>query len=198
MFFMPWRLLLRHDGPFCGHWSMFTRLLCCYFSDDMFLLFDGYLLCHRFLIELFKLCCIDLSSVDWVYLLHILPCRILLCDKWSVSCNWLLHFGNVCNICVKHMLVLFRGHVFECSFVLKLQRVCLWNLSGIDRVFFLHGLSLGFVLRHHGSLGCDGLMPFGLLFNVECLILFNLSRWYLLDEFSFGLHELRCWLLSVI
>jgi len=125
--------------------------------------------------------------------MHRLHSWLLLSSCWSDELLQLLFWEVFYDYWRFYVFFNLRNRqVFSCRGIYLLQLHC-WNvcvddraidmhkllngiLSGLNRIYILHGMSRGVVLRHYGSLGCDG----------------HLRRWNILHCIIIDVFIVRC------
>jgi len=127
---------------------------------------DGYMRCgiilSHFINCLFELFIRKFSIFNGIIFMHILHCRVILRRDWTDYSDRIL--------CSRHVFNRLFDQLFELS--------C-GDVSGLDGINNLYGLSRRIILRNHRSLSSDGKLPFGILFSSLRNDVFKLSHWFL-------------------
>lgn len=115
----------------------------------------------------------------WIEYLFGMSRGILLCHYWPNSCYGHMRqrsiFGCICD-CV---LVMPCWRLFFILSVVDVFQLLGGALSGLNRFQRLFCMPLGFLLRHHRSIGCDRNLCRGNICCLHCNCLPSVSLWLL-------------------
>ena len=132
LYFMSWRIILRHHGPYCRDRSLRSGLILGLVVTCLFKLFCGIILVVCIFKELLKLSFGLLSGLDGIHKLYGLSWRIVLRDIRSHSCDWKLHFGILFSCFSIFVFKLFIWYQPKQLWINKLCRLLSRNLFGFD------------------------------------------------------------------